>query len=149
MKDKKDIPLRNRKTVHSKAEVETENAVNNVKKLPKKQKKNAISDLEINMQSGPIPRPDILKKYDDLDHGAAKEIIDNGVNESIHRRKMESKSLNYKYKSHSRNDWFGFIIGLFIILIGGILIYSNHAITGTIISGVTAVSLVGEFMSKG
>ena len=44
------------------------------------------------MQSGPIPRPDILKKYNDLDPGAAKKIINNGVQESVHRRKMESKN---------------------------------------------------------
>ena len=98
------------------------------------------------MQSGPIPRPDILKKYNDLDPGAAKKIINNGVQKSVHRRKMESKSLNISNSKEKRRDFMGFSIGILIILIGGLLIYTGHLITGSIFSGVSAVGLIGEFL---
>ncbi|NVY95803.1 hypothetical protein HU830_01085 [Lactobacillus sp. DCY120] len=48
-----------------------------VKSLPESKRKNMLATME--MYSGPIPHPKILKGYD----GAAKEIIENGVNESV------------------------------------------------------------------
>lgn len=50
------------------------------------------------MYSGPIPAPHFLKEYDEMDPGAAKQIIDNGVEESHHRRQMESRILDMNKK---------------------------------------------------
>lgn len=121
-------------------------AVERVKQLPPEQKAQAIEKLE--MYSGPIPHPDILKKYDDIDPGAAKLIIENGVDESKHRRKMESDSLEYARRDNKRRDYMGFSIGLVGMGIGGLLIWLNHTVTGTIFSGVSLVMLVSLFLGK-
>ena len=121
--------------------------IDSVKKLPREEQEMAISILE--MYSGPIPHPDILKKYDELDPGAAKLIIENGVKESEHRRKLELQAMNYTAKDSKRREWMGFTLGVIIISVGALLIYLGHTITGTLLSGISAVSLVGLFVGSG
>jgi uncharacterized membrane protein len=60
--------------------------------IPEPKKEEVIATME--MYNGPIPHPDILAGFDKLDKGAAKKIIDNGIAESLHRRKMENRLLN-------------------------------------------------------
>ncbi|WP_260338754.1 DUF2335 domain-containing protein [Levilactobacillus parabrevis] len=57
--------------------------------LPSEDQEKIIATME--MYSGPIPHPAILEGYEKLYPGAAKEIIENGVQESRHRRKLETK----------------------------------------------------------
>ncbi|WP_160993144.1 DUF2335 domain-containing protein [Ligilactobacillus salivarius] len=128
----------------SKANVDE--VIDSVKKLPREDQEMAISKLE--MYSGPIPHPDILKKYDELDPGAAKLIIENGVKESEHRRKLEVQAMNYTAKDSKRREWMGFFLGIIIILVGALLIYLGHTITGTVLSGISAVSLVSLFVGN-
>lgn len=51
-----------------------------LKMLPPAQQQMAMAKLE--MYSGPIPHPDILKQYDEINPGAAQLIIKNGVKNS-------------------------------------------------------------------
>ncbi|MFT8465282.1 MAG: DUF2335 domain-containing protein [Liquorilactobacillus satsumensis] len=140
MKNQKDL-----ESQQDKPEIVDE-AVDKLKKLPLHQQEQAIAKLE--MYSGPIPHPDILKKYDDIDPGAAKLIIDNGVEESKHRRKMEIDAMEYSQKDVKRRDWMGFVLGILGILIGAFLIWLGHTVTGSIFSGVSLVMLVGLFLGK-
>lgn len=119
-------------------------AVDNVKKLPPDQRNQVVQKLE--MFSGPVPPPHILEKYNKIDPGAAKQIIDNGVAESEHRRELESSLLDAQTKRHRRRDWMAFIIGIIAILVGAFLIYKDHYIVGTIFSGVSILGLVAQFL---
>ncbi|APX73337.1 DUF2335 domain-containing protein [Companilactobacillus allii] len=120
--------------------------VDNFEKLAPKQREQVISKLE--MYSGPIPHPDILKKYDDMYNGAAQEIIDNGVQESVHRRSMESEYLKQNTVRNRRRDWMGFLIGTLGIVFGFYLLYLGHTVVGSIFSGGTLVTLVSVFASN-
>lgn len=124
-------------------DTEVAEILDNVEKLSDDKKEQAIAKLE--MYYGPIPHPDILLEYDRMDKGAAKQIIDNGVAESVHRRSQEKKSLLYAMHDNRRRDWMGFVIGLLIIGVGGYLISKGFTITGTIMSGVSGVMLVSVF----
>ena len=121
--------------------------IDKVEKMPPEQKEQAMLTLE--MHYGPIPHPEILKKYDELDPGAAKLIIENGVNESVHRRDMEKRLLEKKINDKKRGQYLGFLIGLVVIVAGTYLIYANHPITGTLLSGTSLLGLVGSFLSSG
>lgn len=113
-------------------------------------KENIIATME--MYSGPIPHPNILAGYDALYKGAAKKIIDNGIAESEHRRKLESA----RQKRRGRLAWASmiilalictiFMIGSFWLIIW--LIMSNHKIIGSIFGGSAFVVLVGTFFNK-
>lgn len=118
--------------------------VDHIEKLPPAQQQMAMAKLE--MYSGPIPHPDILKQYDEINPGAAQLIIENGVEESKHRRKLETDSLLHMSRDRKRRDWMGFIIALVIVFVGALLIYLDHVITGSILSGVSALGIVGLFL---
>ncbi len=121
-------------------------AVDHITKLPHKEQQQVVAKLE--MTSGPIPHPDILSRYDELDPGAAKLIIENGVEESAHRRTLESRAMEYSRRDHKRRDIMGFTIGLVGMSIGALLIWLEHTVTGTIFSGVSLVMLVGLFVGS-
>lgn len=123
---------------------DVDQVVDKVSKMPEDQKEITMSKLE--MYSGPIPHPRYLEQYEKLDHGAAKLIIENGVEESKHRRTMENKAIEFSRRDHKRRDWMGFIIGIVAIVISCILIYKDHVVTGTIFGGFTVISLVSLFI---
>lgn len=109
-------------------------------------KENIIATME--MYSGPIPHPKILAVYDALYKGAAKKIIDNGIAESEHRRKLESA----RQKRRGRLAWASMIILALIctiFMIGSFwLIMSNHKIIGSIFGVSAFLVLVGTFFNK-
>ncbi len=123
-----------------------DNVIDHVKRLPRDEQHQVMQKLE--MFSGPIPAPHILEQYDKMDPGAAKQIIDNGVEESHHRRQMESKMLEMSRKKNIRRDWMGFVIGIVAIFVGAFLIYKDHYVVGTIFSGISILGLVGQFLGE-
>ncbi|SFV40577.1 DUF2335 domain-containing protein [Ligilactobacillus acidipiscis] len=123
---------------------DVDQVVDKVNEMPDDQKEITMSKLE--MYSGPIPHPRYLEQYENLDPGAAKLIIENGVDESKYRRNLESKTLEFSRQDHKRRDWMGFIIGIVAIIISCILIYKDHVVTGTIFGGFTVISLVSLFV---
>ncbi|MDE2188438.1 MAG: DUF2335 domain-containing protein [Patescibacteria group bacterium] len=96
--------------------------------------------------SGPLPHPDLLKKFEEVVPGSAERIIKMAEEQSLHRKELESKVID---SNISRSKW-GQILG-FIIAIAGLIvaclvaIYGN-AIAGGIIGVGTLASLVSVFM---
>ncbi|WP_423217073.1 DUF2335 domain-containing protein [Streptococcus equinus] len=123
--------------------VEAEDLVDKVEKLPKKEKQVVLEKLEI--YQGDMPHPDILKGYNQLYPKAAEMIIQNGIKESEHRRKMEEKYLTGNIHSHQLGQVLGFIVALAIVAGGVFLIYKNHPIAGSMLSGTTAIGVIGLF----
>ncbi|ANK37544.1 hypothetical protein AOB58_742 [Staphylococcus sp. AntiMn-1] len=109
-------------------------------------KKDLIATLE--MYNGPIPHPKILEGYDKLDPGSAKRIIDNGIGESDHRRKMEAKTINHV----ARSFYFRFVLAFVLAILFGFgsfyLILKGHAVLGTIFVGFTFISMLGIFTGE-
>lgn len=123
--------------------VEAEDLVDKVEKLPQKERQVVLEKLEI--YQGDMPHPDILKGYNKLYPKAAEMIIQNGIRESEHRRKMEEKYLTGNIHSHQLGQILGFIVALVIVAGGVFLIYKDHPITGSILSGTTAIGVIGLF----
>lgn len=96
--------------------------------------------------SGPLPHPEILKKFDEVVPGSAERIIKMAEDQSIHRKDLERKVI----ESDIARSKLGQVLGFFIAIIGlgisaVISIYGN-AIAGGIIGVGTLASLVGVFM---
>lgn len=117
-----------------------------VNKLSPIQKKQVLTQLEL--FSGPIPHPDILKKYNEIDPGAGKQIIDEMIAEGDHRRSLENKSIEYVRRERKRRDLMGFVIGVLIVGLGAFLIYKNHVVAGSIFSGISGLGIIGLFIDK-
>ena len=96
--------------------------------------------------SGPLPHPDILKKFDEVHPGAAKIIIETAKKQSEHRQILEKSVINSDIKNSKMGLVFGFIIGMTGIIVGGVIIAIGQVVAGSVISGITLASLVGTFV---
>lgn len=96
--------------------------------------------------SGPLPHPEILKKFDDVVPGAAERIIKMAEEQSAHRKDLERKVIE---SDIARSRW-GQILGFFIAIIGlsvsAIVSIYGSPFAGGIIGVGTLASLVGVFM---
>lgn len=122
---------------------ELDKVVQTVEQLDPRQRKIVYQKLEI--YQGELPHPKILKGYNELYPDAAKMIITNGINESEHRRKMEEQYLTAQVKERRLGQWLGFILAIVIVCVGAYLIATGHTVAGSILSGVTALGLIGLF----
>lgn len=117
-----------------------------VKSLPKEKREIIMAKME--MYSGPIPHPEILKGYEELSPGSAKEIIENGIEESSHRRKLETS----RQKRKGRLAWLSliaFVILIFLFLLFSFyLILHDHKIIGSIFGGVSFISIFGPLINN-
>lgn len=115
--------------------------------LPKLERDKVESYIIRQSYSGPLPSPQLLREFDEVEEGTAKKIVDNFITESNHRRQLESKSLDYSARDVKMGAWFGFILGL-VGLIGGflVLLFTDHAIAGSVLSGGSLVALVTLFL---
>lgn len=112
------------------------------------EKENQEMIATIEMYNGPIPHPKVLEGYDKLDPGSAKRIINNGIEESMHRRKMEVITL----KHITRSFYFRFILAFILAILFGLgsfyLVLNNHPIIGSTFVGATLISIVIIFTGE-
>lgn len=134
----------------------TENSLNNVEEptsedielldkiqsLPPEEKLSLTQTLE--MYSGPIPHPQILAQFDALAPGSAKKIINNGVGESVHRRRLENvrgwgkMGLSYIMTISFFVLMSGFMYGSYLLVMDG------HPVIGGIGGGLSFITLFGS-----
>lgn len=133
----------NKELQKTKAEEKVEDLVNSVASLPQKEREIVFQKLEI--YQGDLPHPDILEGYQRLYPNAAERIINNGIAESEHRRKMEEKYLEKEFAERKWGQVLGFLLALLMVSAGIFLIYTGQTIVGSVLSGVTALGLVGLF----
>ncbi|MDV5976788.1 Predicted membrane protein [Streptococcus pyogenes] len=120
--------------------------VEKVEKLPQAEREVVFEKLEI--YKGDLPHPETLKGYNSLYPEAAKKIIDNGIAESEHRRKMENKYIENNSKSYRLGQILGFIIALSIVGCGTFLIFTGNQISGSLMTGATALGVIGLFTGQ-
>lgn len=115
--------------------------IDKLENMPKDEKDDVIATLE--MYSGPIPRPKILEAYQKLYPDAAKKIIENGLEESSHRRTLETA----RQKRRGRLAWATLIslvvIILVFIVLSFLLIMNGHKIIGSIFAGTSFLVFIG------
>lgn len=117
--------------------------IDSLERLPKEEQEIVFQKLEF--FQGDLPHPDILAGYDRLCPGAAEKIINNGIAESEHRREMEKTLMEERRADRRLGVILGFILALLIIIVGAFLIYKGKTVVGSILSGVTALGIVGLF----
>lgn len=113
--------------------------------ISKEQKQEIIATME--MYTGPIPHPKILAGYQALYPKAAEKIINNGIEEASHRRKLESE----RQKRRGRLAWFSscslFIFMIIFIISSFILILKGHPISGSIFAGTSFILFLSTMYS--
>lgn len=115
--------------------------IDKLENMPKDEKDDVIATL--GMYSGPIPHPKILEAYQKLYPDATKKIIENGLEESSHRRTLETA----RQKRRGRLAWATLIslvvIILVFIVLSFLLIMNGHKIIGSIFAGTSFLVFIG------
>jgi len=96
--------------------------------------------------SGPLPPPEILKRFDEVVPGAAERIIKMAEEQSAHRKELEKKVIE---SDISRSKWgqiLGFVIAIVGLAVSALVAIYGSAVAGGIIGVGTLASLVGVFM---
>ena len=96
--------------------------------------------------SGPLPPPEILRKFDEVVPGAAERIIKMAEDQSIHRKELEKKVIDSDIARSKWGQILGFVIAIAGLVVSAIVVVYGSAIAGGIIGVGTLASLVGVFM---
>ncbi len=96
--------------------------------------------------SGPLPHPDILKRFDEVVPGAAERILAMAEEQSEHRRELEKKVIDSDIARSKWGQILGFCIAIAGLVVSAVVAIYGNALAGGIIGVGTLASLVGVFM---
>lgn len=136
---------------------ETEITTNNASEL---QQRHEV-ESRFSYREGPIPDPETLQEYNAVVPGFAQEFLASFLEESKHRRKLESRQMQLEEDSlqlqgklivgnQRRSNWglaAGFIVSMTALAIGGGLVYTGHGLEGSLIAGTILPSLAAVFVT--
>lgn len=154
----------NKKTVKSRAKQSTppqkhtpiNNGVNAVLHPPNSQRSSNLQQVhhqKIEAFHGPIPPPETLKEYNNLDPGFAVRILEMAEREQKHRQKCEDDALQQNIKNHkarnterARGQYLGFTIGSTAIICGTYLAANGFEWAGGFLGTGGVIGLVAVFV---
>jgi uncharacterized membrane protein len=96
---------------------------NKPKQIPKKNNSLLAAATHTEHYSGPIPQPEDLVKYENIQIGFADRIITMTENEAKHRQKSENKIINSERIFNILGQLLGAFLGLSVI---GIMVYAFY-----------------------
>lgn len=87
----------------------------------KKEVVKAISIVQQEVFSGPIPHPRLLAEYEKLQPGSMDRFMTMAEKQQDHRMELEDKAIASQLKSNERGQVFGFILSALVIISGIVL----------------------------
>lgn len=108
----------------------------------------ATQQFQIQAQqfSGPIPPPALLGQYEEILPGMADRILQMAERQESHRHGIEKQAVTAEINRGYLGMASGFLVAICGLSIGGILLYGNKVVEGSVFAGVTLVSLVAVFV---
>ncbi|ANB97614.1 MULTISPECIES: DUF2335 domain-containing protein [Vibrio harveyi group] len=100
--------------------------------------------LTTQVYSGPVPHPSLMKEFDKIIPGAAKQMLDDAMKNSESQRKINEDIVKYKNKEVARGQWFGFISVIALISAVTFITISGFTVGAGVIAGIA--TLGGAFM---
>lgn len=98
--------------------------------------------------SGPLPHPDILKGYKDIDEEIPKKIIKMVEDDHEHNINLEKNIVNENIKIEKTGMYLGLIMGLASLGLGGFLIYSDKDIYGLVALLPSLIGMASSFLKS-
>lgn len=95
---------------------------------------------------GPLPHPDILRQYNELEPGFAARLLTMTEQEALHRRQIERQALDISRAQIRRGQLFGLIIGVCGLASAVLAAYFNQTAVGVVLGGGTVLGLVSAFV---
>lgn len=117
-----------------------------VESLPKDKREVAIEFMIQRSHTGPLPTPESFRQYEEVLPGAADRILRMAENQQNHRIGLENQAIRRQFNQSGTGQWMAFFLAIYLISVGGFLIYSGHDEAGAAIITVTLGSLVIAFL---
>lgn len=114
----------------------------------KEEVKEALMIIRGEMYSGPIPPPEALARYEEIQPGAADRILKMAEKQQEHRMALETKAIGGQVDQSKRGQIFGFIA--IFLCIGAAVFFAvvcNMTKFAATFLTVTMVILVGLFLT--
>ncbi len=96
--------------------------------------------------SGPLPPPEILKKFDEVVPGSAERLIKMAEGQFVHRTELERKVIDSDITRSKWGQILGFVIAIAGLVASGVVSIYGKEWAGGMIGLGTLASLVGVFM---
>ncbi|MDY3006275.1 DUF2335 domain-containing protein [Anaerococcus porci] len=84
------------------------------------------------MFAGPLPHPDILKGYGNIDSSFPDRILKLAEKDQEHSISMEQYAIEENFKANKRGTYAGLIVCVLAIFIGAFLIYNDKSVAGLV-----------------
>ncbi len=98
--------------------------------------------------SGPIPHPDILRGYEDVQQGIAERIVSLAEQEQAHRLDMERQIVRGAFLQTRRGQWMGLTVAVLFLIVAAVLGWLGHDWLAGTLGGGTLVALVTIFVKN-
>lgn len=116
-----------------------------IEELPAEQRELLLEFFAMQYR-GPIPPPAMLKQFDQVVEGAAKQILDDAHAQSRHRREMEKIQVEAAISQGRLGQIFAFVIALLVIGGGIYLVATGQSAAGLAVLLPGLVGLLGLFV---
>ena len=108
-----------------------------------------LTSITMSMEShytSPIPRPEDLQKYNEINPKAAEILFNGFEKQQNHRIALEEEKVKRQLNQNGRGQLFALIVSLFFALAAWDLGKADHDWLGGVLGGATLVSLVTIFI---
>ncbi|MDE6535890.1 MAG: DUF2335 domain-containing protein [Muribaculaceae bacterium] len=116
--------------------------------LAPKQRGMVIQAIKQESFKGPIPHPELLQKYENIQPGFAERMVSMAEQQLDHRIKCEDKIVDGSIAESKRGQTFGLIVSLFFLGAAVLLGMYNHEWLAGGLGGGTLLGLVTVFVTN-
>lgn len=96
--------------------------------------------------AGPLPPPELLRTYDEVVPGSAKQLIDTFDRQTHHRMELEEAVIFGDVARANRGLWVAASVAIAFLVVAAVVILTGHEIAGIILASVDIASIVGVFI---
>ena len=105
-----------------------------------------FSALQTEITSGPLPHPELLKRYDEIIPNGAERIMAMTEKEQDRRLSRQEMSLKSSIRSRDRGQFMAFILALIILGIFVLMVFTGNSTSAYVIIGTGCLSVIGLFL---
>lgn len=96
--------------------------------------------------AGPLPHPDLLRTYDEIVPGSAKQLIDTFDRQAHHRMELEKAVILGDVSRSNRGLWMAGSGVIAVLVVAAVVILTGHDTAGIVIASVDIGSIVAVFI---